>query len=154
MDECLDIIDEELNKKKKVWTRKWLLRRSTLGSSNVILKELYLEDPTEYRRCLRMTPQNFEVLLNLVSPLIQRSNTLMREALPARTKLEVTLYYLATGSNYGSLQHFFRVSKAAISHCIPEVCGAISSCLKNFMKVSKDNSIYFFFSLITLLFAH
>lgn len=56
--------------------------------------------------------------------------------MPTKVKLEGTLNFLATGNNYRSLQHFFRVSKPAISNFIPEVCDAIYDSLREFIKVS------------------
>jgi hypothetical protein len=47
-----------------------------------------------------MDQTTFEILLNKVHQNIQRSNTTMREAIPVRVKLQVTLSYLATGNSY------------------------------------------------------
>jgi hypothetical protein len=82
-----------------------------------------------------MTPDRFEELLQKVSGVIQRSDTVMREAIPARVMLELVLSYLATGNSYRSLSHFFRVSKPAISLFTPEVLDAIYDCLKEYIKV-------------------
>jgi len=38
-----------MRKKKRLWTRKWLLRRDTLGNSVGILRELATEDQLEYK---------------------------------------------------------------------------------------------------------
>lgn len=65
----------------------------------------------------------------------KRHDTKLREAIPAKVKLEVTLSYLAAGNNYGNLQQFHRVLASAISTFIPEVCDAISSELNEFTKV-------------------
>jgi len=102
-----------------------------------ILKELAEEDTHghEFTNCMRMDPTKFEILLNKVHKKIQRSNTIMREAIPARVKLQVTLLYLATGNSYRNLQQSFRVSRAAISKFIPEVCDAMYEALGDFIKV-------------------
>lgn len=42
----------------------------------MLLQQLKVEDPNEYRLALRMTAENFEELLSLVSINIQRKNTL------------------------------------------------------------------------------
>ena len=73
----------------------------------------------------------------MVAPKIERQNTQMRDAIPPRVMLEVTLYFMATGNSYRTLQYFFRVSKAYISNFIPEVCDAIYDSLGEFIKVSK-----------------
>jgi hypothetical protein len=43
----------------------------------------------------------------------------MKDAVPSRIELEVTLSFLATGKSYRNLQHLFWISKAAISKFIP-----------------------------------
>ncbi|KAJ8885382.1 hypothetical protein PR048_011579 [Dryococelus australis] len=50
-----------------------------------------------------MTPGQFNDLLKMVTPIIQQSDTIMREALPAKVKLEITLAFLASGTNFRML---------------------------------------------------
>nr|CAI5827053.1 unnamed protein product [Callosobruchus analis] len=59
----------------------------------------------------------------------------MRDAIPARVKLEITLVYLSSGISYRLLSIFFRVSKASITKLIKEVCDAINGSPKDFIKV-------------------
>jgi hypothetical protein len=112
-----------------------LARRSTHGGSALLLKELYAEDPAEYRPCFRMSCECFDTLHDLIANAVQRSDTLMRDAIPSRIKPEVTLSFLATGNSYRNLQHHFRISKAAISKFIPEVCESIYLKLGDHKKV-------------------
>jgi hypothetical protein len=84
-----------------------------------------------------MTPQKFDALLDMVAPKIERQNTQMRDAVSPRVMLEITLYFMATGNSYCTLQYFFRVLKASISNFIPELCDAIYDSLEDFIKVSK-----------------
>lgn len=44
-----------------------------------------------------MTVDDFEFLLEKVTPLIAKKNTVMRDAIPAAERLALTLRYLATG---------------------------------------------------------
>lgn len=69
VNDVLEFIDES-NEEKRIWVREWIKRRTVLGASENLLTELALEDPEEYRLCLRMKTENFEQLLNLVSPTI------------------------------------------------------------------------------------
>lgn len=78
----------------------------------------------------------FQYLLEKVKPLIQKEDTFFRKALPARTKLEIVLRFLATGNSFTSLQYLFRVPKNTISNFVPDVCDAIYNVLKEFIKVS------------------
>ncbi|GBN81022.1 hypothetical protein AVEN_139100-1 [Araneus ventricosus] len=82
-----------------------------------------------------MTPEVFEELLIRVSPYIQRQDTLKRKAVPARTKLELTLTFLASGCNYRVLSHLFRVPKSTISKLLPEVLDEIYQNLKEFIQL-------------------
>jgi hypothetical protein len=95
-----EVLEEEITREKKAWLRKWLARRSAHGGSALLLKELHAEDPAEYRACLRMSPECFDTLHDPIANAIQRSDTLMRDAIPSRIKLEVTLSFLSTGNNY------------------------------------------------------
>jgi len=140
-EEINNLIDEEQFRPRRLWVRKWTRRRETRGASALLLKELSVKDPQEYRLCLRLTPESFETLLNLIAPVIQRTDTKLRDAIPARVKVEVTLNFLATGNSYRTLQHIFRVPKPSISNFVPEVCEAIFEALKDFIKVCKNQLI-------------
>lgn len=136
---------ESTNIKKKkrtarsVWVREWLERRPTDGAYAKLLQELRLGDKGEkllYHRFLRMSYASFEYLLNLVSPLIQKNDTLFRDAISAGERLALTLHYLATGHSFRSLQYLFRIPQCTISMIVPEVLGAIWTVLKDeYMKV-------------------
>ncbi|GFY46006.1 protein ALP1-like [Trichonephila inaurata madagascariensis] len=93
-------------KKRKIWQRKWLQRRTQLGCYENLMKELALE-------------------VTLVSPSIERNNTSMREAIPAVERIALTLRYLATGETQSSLSYQFRIAQNTISGIIPAVCSAI-----------------------------
>nr|CAI5850804.1 unnamed protein product [Callosobruchus analis] len=68
----------------------------------------------------------------------------MRPAIPARINLQITLSYLASGNSYRTLQRLFRVSRAAISKFVPEVCDAICGSLKEYLDVSiKRANVHF-----------
>ena len=140
-EEINNLIDEEQFCPRRLWVRKWIRRRETRGASALLLKELSVEDPQEYRLCLRLTPESFETLLNFIAPVIQRADTKLRDAIPARVKAEVTLNFLATGNSYRTLQHIFRVPKPSVSKFVPEVCEAIFEALKDFIKVCKNQLI-------------
>ena len=71
-----EILEDELKtKQKRIWTRKWILRRGSHGASAGLLRELESEDRIEYRSLLRMNTEQFDVLLRDIVDKIQRSNT-------------------------------------------------------------------------------
>lgn len=136
LEEVTDVVEKELKKEKRIWVRNWIGERNEKGGSTMLLRQLKLEDPSEYRLALRMTAENFEELLSLISNNIQRSDTLFRDAIPAKIKLEVTLSFLCTGNSYRSLSHLFRLPKSSISNIIPEVCREIRRALADHIKVT------------------
>lgn len=61
-------IKRKRNKKtKKIWVRKWIARRRTLGASGRLLNELAVEDPRSFLNFLRINEEMFNTLLNKVS---------------------------------------------------------------------------------------
>ncbi|XP_060874330.1 uncharacterized protein LOC132948063 [Metopolophium dirhodum] len=131
--------DLEVLLEKRIWTRPWILRRKERGSSALLLEELRCEDIGEFKSILRMSPDIFDILLSCVAPKIQRMNTIMREAIPAKVKLEITLDFLSSGINYRKLSHFYRVSRSSICKFIPEVCVEIYKALKENIKLPINN---------------
>lgn len=126
---------KKTKKKKRIWVRDWIARREKYGASSTLIKELKDEDTAAYRNLLRMDVVQFDNLLQMVYELIKKEDTQMRMAIPPKTKLEVTLRYLATGDSFKSLEYLFRVPECTISLFIPEVLTAISQVLEPFIKV-------------------
>ncbi|KAJ8927089.1 hypothetical protein NQ314_020484 [Rhamnusium bicolor] len=106
--------------------------RNQYGVSETLLKELALEDKEGYKNHLRMSEEKFEQLLVKIGPKIQKQDTLMRKALPATLKLQITLRYLATGDSFATLAFMYRVPKNTIF--IKEVCKEIYEALQEFIK--------------------
>ena len=84
-------------KRKRTWVRPWLGRRKVHGAYHALTQELAEEDPQSFLNFARMDKNDFDDLLKMVSPLIKRRNTCMREAISAAERLSLTLRYLATG---------------------------------------------------------
>ena len=97
------LLKKKRKRKKKrlrtAYVKPWLTRRNKLGVGNTLLQEFRLEDEDEYKRFLRMTPDNFNELLKLIETDFQKQNTHLRDAIPAKIKLAATLRLLATGTN-------------------------------------------------------
>lgn len=65
----------------------------------------------------------------------------MRQPILCRTKLEITLKYLASGNSFQTLFQFFRVPTSTISVFLVDVFQAISVALEGYIKV-KINKIF------------
>lgn len=143
--------DNQYKKRKprSIWVKKWLEKRQSDGAYMKLLSELCFgsdRDDALFRNFLRMSQQNFNEILAMVEPLIERKVTNFRMPISAGERLAITLHYLATGNSFTSLQYLFRVPQCTISKIVPEVLDAIWTVLKNdYIRVS------LFFSQISLV---
>lgn len=129
-----------LNRKRKRTKPRWWRRELYVGGQearNDFYNKLIADDEALFRNFTRMSREDFEYLLEKISPIVRKSDTNFREAIPAHVRLLVTLRYLATGDSYPSLMYLFRISEPSISRIIPEVCRALTDVLHDFVKVSK-----------------
>ncbi|KOB71283.1 putative nuclease HARBI1 [Operophtera brumata] len=129
------------NRKRKrdrtEWSKRWLLKRKQFSHVNLI-NELRFS-PTDYENYLRMDEKLYLKLLSLITPLIQRQDTVMRKAISAHERLAVTLRFLATGRTYECLKYSAIISPQALGRIIPETCDAIYEVLKeDYLQVSKQ----------------
>lgn len=83
----IEELDRQTLKRNRLWTRQWILRRDKRGHSALLLKELAIEDPGEYRVTMRMSTAQFDNLLEKVAPAIQGKDTNMKSAIAAEIKL-------------------------------------------------------------------
>ncbi|XP_069582421.1 uncharacterized protein [Ranitomeya imitator] len=123
-------------RKRRMWTRSWLQKRSTLSHMGLI-RELRDNNPQDFRNYLRMSEESFKIILSAVTPLIQRCDTPMRAAVPVEERLAVTLRFLATGRSLQDLQFSAAVSRPFLSVVIPETCEAIVQSLRHYMEFPK-----------------
>lgn len=135
--------DNELpSQYRSVWVRSWLGKRETEGAWAKLLVELRDGDSGEqklFSEFLRMSHAEFDYLLQLVKPLIEKNDTKMRKSISAGERLALTLHYLSTGQSFHSLQFVFRLPQNTISMIIPPVLDAIWSVLKGeFVRVSSN----------------
>ncbi|MPC87794.1 hypothetical protein E2C01_082668 [Portunus trituberculatus] len=75
----------------------WLARRESESVYHRLLKELSLEDHDTLKSWTRLDKDQYHRLLELVTPLIAKSDIKMRKAVTAGERLTLTLRYLATG---------------------------------------------------------
>lgn len=76
-----------IERKKRMWTKKWIRRRMIGGGIlNMLNQELLIEDPVGYKNFLRMNNVTFEKLLRLISNKIKKQDTQFRESISARSR--------------------------------------------------------------------
>ena len=126
--------------KSRRWVSDWVSRRKKYGASSHLLKELAEEDPAGFKNALRINLEKFDELLRLVTSAIEKRDTRMRMAISSKTKLEVTLRYLASGDSFRSLALLFRIPHNTISTFLPDVLTAVYEPLDAYIKV--NNTLY------------
>jgi hypothetical protein len=88
-----------------------------------------------YKNFTRMSPSEFECLINLIGEKISKKDTAFRKAVSVQERLARTLRFLASGDSNVSLQYLFKIFKLAISCIVPEVCEALAEKLKDYIHV-------------------
>lgn len=56
-----------------------------------------MNDGSGFKNVVRMTPTDFEVLIQMIGPNICKQDTKYRAAIPVSLRLAITLRYLASG---------------------------------------------------------
>ena len=82
-----------------------------------------------YTRYLRMSPERFDCLLELVTPIIRKKDTKFRKSIPPCERLALTLRFLATGESQISLSFQFKIGRSTVSKILAETSRAIYSVL-------------------------
>ncbi|KAJ8971034.1 hypothetical protein NQ317_013968 [Molorchus minor] len=116
-------------KQRKYWTRPIFVEqsRSSQGASNNLIRELEENDTDKFFNYLRMTPETFHIEHKIVKQHV------IRTPISPRTRLEITVRYLASGDSMTSLSYTFRIGLNIVSQIISETCTEIWNCLKYFV---------------------
>ena len=129
-------------KDRSVWCKEWFKKRGRYSHIN-LLNELRFA-PKDWHNYLRMNEETYLSLLSLVSPFIQKQDTIMRHAISPHERLTATLRFLASGRSYEDLKFTAIISPQALSYIIPETCDALYKVLhKDYLKVRKMTIFYF-----------
>lgn len=124
------------NNRRRIWVRNWIRNRETENIAQNLVRDLRNDESHAFEQNFRVSPNQFDFLLEKVRPLISKKNTQMRKAISSETRLAITLRYLASGDSYRSLMLLFRVAHNTISGIVSTCCKAIYTSLRgDFLKV-------------------
>lgn len=110
---------------RRMWVRDMFKLRKKKGAFENLVQEMRTSDREAHFRFFRMSPERFDHLLSLVSPLISKEDTNFRKSISAGERLALTLRFLASGDSQISLHYLFRISRKSVSRIISETCVAI-----------------------------
>ena len=90
----------------------WVFQRSSHWWEDVVLRNFACDDWMEN---FRMSRETFYYLCDKVRPVIEKQNTRMRRCVSTEHRVAITLWVLATPSQYRIVAHLFEVAQ-----CMPD----------------------------------
>lgn len=126
----------------RMWVRPIFTERRRLlqGASDNLVKEMELVDHEMFYNYCRMSTEIFNQLLNIIGPRIEK-NYVVRDPIPARTRLLVCLRYLAFEDSMASIAYSFQIGVNTVSKIISETCEELGNTLHEsvFNKINEEN---------------
>ena len=96
--------------------------------------------PSDWVENFRVSKETFQYLCDKLGSLISRQNTQLRKCVSVKKRVAITLYCLATCSEYRTLAHLFGLARSTICVVVHDTCKAIVSALqKQFIKFPYGN---------------
>ena len=131
-----------IRKKRKFWVRPMFthVMRHLQGASDNLVVEMQINDREKFFNYFRMTPEAFQELLMLVEPRIKKKE-ICRIPISPRTRLQLTLRWLASDDSLASHSYAFRIASNTASKIVRETCTALWEVLKDkvFLQPTTEN---------------
>uniref|UniRef100_A0A9J7YEV0 DDE Tnp4 domain-containing protein n=1 Tax=Cyprinus carpio carpio TaxID=630221 RepID=A0A9J7YEV0_CYPCA len=125
--------------KRRLWVHPILRTRNERGEFHSLIQELRL-DEDRHKEYFRLCPADFDRLLRMIAPLIERQDTTLRQAIGPAERLAICLRFLATGDSYHTISKSFRVGKSTVVGIVPSVATAIwESLAGEYMPVPQES---------------
>ena len=104
----LMVLQEEA--RSKTWVRPVIKEKRKLleGASDNLVTEMEFDDREMFYNYCKMSAGMFDKLLSIVGPVIEKQ-CVVRDPIPARTRLLVCLRYLASEDSMASIASAFRI---------------------------------------------
>lgn len=78
---------------------------------------------------ISMSEETFLYLCNKMRPAMEREDTNICSCVPLKKETAIALWKLATGPEYRTVGHLFRVSRATVCQCMQDFCAAAETFL-------------------------
>ena len=89
-----------------------------------------------------MDPLTFRNLCNEVGMTLNKRSTVMRRPISVERRVAMTLWRLATNSDYRTIGHLFGVAKCTACVIVNEVCDVIMETLfKRYISIPHDDNL-------------
>ena len=116
--------------------RRIFQERETKGEFYLLVLDLRLHDEEYFFKYFRMSAMQYEELLSMVAPKIQKSSE-KRKCIGPSERVCVTLRYLTTGDSQTTIAMNYRISPSSVGRIIYETCLALWQVLENYLHVLK-----------------
>nr|CAI5832944.1 unnamed protein product [Callosobruchus analis] len=114
----IHLLSKKRKPKKSPRKRRWwissIFRNREVYIGKNPLRDLRV-DNLHFKTFCRVSPSDFDTILNLVGPKIAKKGITFRKSVIIIERLAITLRYLASGDSFTSLSFSFKVSKQTIS---------------------------------------
>nr|XP_039260615.1 uncharacterized protein LOC120336901 [Styela clava] len=107
---------------RRWWVHPILRKREEAGEFHALVQELRLQRPAYFKEYFRMSTKEFDKLLGIVGPKIEKLTTTYRRPISAAERLAVTLRFLATGDSYRTIANSYRLGISTVSLIVPDTC--------------------------------
>ncbi|CAG0894637.1 unnamed protein product [Cyprideis torosa] len=99
-------------RKRKSWLSKLNIDRRTKGEFVILSKFLLEEDNENFHNYMRMSPETFKELLEIVAPHLERQATNFRRPISPAERMSITIRFLAHGGSLALLAMNFRIGRS------------------------------------------
>jgi len=97
------LLKKKTRKPRRWWIKTVFANREVYSGSRLLRDLKFQSVSGQYKNFTRMSPAEFQYLINLVGEQISKKDTIYRKAIPVQERLAITLRFLATGDSYVSL---------------------------------------------------
>lgn len=119
--------------------RCWMKNRSSAWWEQIDSSDCPEE---EFKKAFRMSKSTFEMICRELEPVVNKKNTMLRQAIPVRQRVAVCIWRLATGEPLREVSKRFGLGISTCHKLVLEVCRAIQDVLKpKFLNFPNDRKI-------------
>lgn len=122
-----------------MWVRKLFQERKRKGEFYLLVQDLRLYDEEYFFKYFRMSVMQYEELLSMVAPIIQKSSQ-KRECIGPNERLSLTMRYLTTGDAQTTIAMNYRISPTSVGRIIFETCEALWQVLSSYRQCPKNEA--------------
>lgn len=115
---------------KKCGVKNWILKSRNKSIWEKTCQSWIRDDDDMFRRWLRVTPSEFDIILQKVAPKIIKESTNFKNTIPSDKRLAITLAYMSTGATFLDLSVKFCVGLSTVSTILAETLEALVQVLK------------------------